>query len=126
MLLSSGLVVKTMMALFRRSALSLLVALAHIALLSSLCSAADPTVSYEFRFSYITVSPLGVPQQVRFLKTFISLSLSLYTVQPLLLLLPPLAFGLLLTAKMKSFLDFVSAIDPLESHFNGLYLFYVV
>lgn len=29
-----------------------------------LCSAADPSVFYEFRVSYITASPLGVPQQV--------------------------------------------------------------
>lgn len=36
----------------------------HIALFSSLCFAADPSVSYEFRLSYITASPLGVPQQV--------------------------------------------------------------
>lgn len=37
----------------------------HIALLSTnLCFAADPTISYEFHVSYITVSPLGVPQQV--------------------------------------------------------------
>lgn len=39
----------------------------HIALFSSLCFAADPSVSYEFRLSYITASPLGVPQQVLFL-----------------------------------------------------------
>ncbi|KAJ4822774.1 Serine/threonine protein kinase [Turnera subulata] len=36
----------------------------HFALLSSLCFAADPTISYEFKLSYITVSPLGTPQQV--------------------------------------------------------------
>ncbi|KGN57269.1 monocopper oxidase-like protein SKS1 [Cucumis sativus] len=35
-----------------------------IIFLPSLCSAADPYVSYDFRLSYITASPLGVPQQV--------------------------------------------------------------
>ncbi|XP_021285539.1 monocopper oxidase-like protein SKS1 [Herrania umbratica] len=35
-----------------------------IALLSSLCFAEDPYVVYDFKLSYITVSPLGVPQQV--------------------------------------------------------------
>lgn len=38
--------------------------LANIALLSTLCFAADPTVYYELKLSYINVSPLGVPQQV--------------------------------------------------------------
>ncbi|GAV73650.1 Cu-oxidase domain-containing protein/Cu-oxidase_2 domain-containing protein/Cu-oxidase_3 domain-containing protein [Cephalotus follicularis] len=36
----------------------------HIALFSSLCFAGDPFVSYELKLSYITASPLGVPQQV--------------------------------------------------------------
>ncbi|XP_007038406.2 PREDICTED: monocopper oxidase-like protein SKS1 [Theobroma cacao] len=36
----------------------------HIALLASLCFADDPYVFYDFKLSYITVSPLGVPQQV--------------------------------------------------------------
>ncbi|KAI7993613.1 Monocopper oxidase-like protein SKU5 [Camellia lanceoleosa] len=35
-----------------------------ISLFSSLCLADDPFVSYEFVLSYITASPLGVPQQV--------------------------------------------------------------
>ncbi|CAN1842749.1 Monocopper oxidase-like protein SKS1 [Linum perenne] len=40
-------------------------ALICIALFSShCCFAADPTVSYEFKLSYINASPLGVPQQV--------------------------------------------------------------
>ncbi|XP_011033926.1 PREDICTED: monocopper oxidase-like protein SKU5 [Populus euphratica] len=38
--------------------------LIHTCLLLSLCSAADPFVSYDFEVSYITASPLGVPQQV--------------------------------------------------------------
>ncbi|PPD82428.1 hypothetical protein GOBAR_DD20643 [Gossypium barbadense] len=38
--------------------------LIHIALLSSSCFAADPFVFYDFEVSYITASPLGVPQQV--------------------------------------------------------------
>ncbi|KAJ6703733.1 MONOCOPPER OXIDASE-LIKE PROTEIN SKS1 [Salix viminalis] len=38
--------------------------LVHICLLLSLCSALDPFVSYNFEVSYITASPLGVPQQV--------------------------------------------------------------
>ncbi|CAL5432706.1 unnamed protein product [Camellia sinensis] len=36
----------------------------YISLFSSLCLADDPFVSYEFVLSYITASPLGVPQQV--------------------------------------------------------------
>ncbi|XP_016483423.1 monocopper oxidase-like protein SKS1 [Nicotiana tabacum] len=35
-----------------------------IALLFTLCFAADPYVNFELEYSYITVSPLGVPQQV--------------------------------------------------------------
>ncbi|XP_076933400.1 monocopper oxidase-like protein SKU5 [Bidens hawaiensis] len=35
-----------------------------ITLLISFTSAEDPTVSYQFEVSYITASPLGVPQQV--------------------------------------------------------------
>ncbi|OIT40211.1 PREDICTED: monocopper oxidase-like protein SKS1 [Nicotiana attenuata] len=35
-----------------------------IALLFTLCFAADPYVNFELDYSYITVSPLGVPQQV--------------------------------------------------------------
>ncbi|KAA8539804.1 hypothetical protein F0562_026496 [Nyssa sinensis] len=38
--------------------------LIHIALLFRLCFAADPFANYELELSYITVSPLGVPQQV--------------------------------------------------------------
>ncbi|KAF5731074.1 putative multicopper oxidase [Tripterygium wilfordii] len=38
--------------------------LIYIVLFSSLCFAADPTVSYDFKVSYTTASPLGVPQQV--------------------------------------------------------------
>ncbi|ONI25060.1 hypothetical protein PRUPE_2G278000 [Prunus persica] len=51
------------MALFGLSLFTLF-SLTHIALLSTLCSAADPIVSYDFRVSYITASPLGVPQRV--------------------------------------------------------------
>ncbi|XP_023762432.1 monocopper oxidase-like protein SKS1 isoform X1 [Lactuca sativa] len=37
----------------------------HIGLiLGGFCSAGDPFVNYELEFSYITASPLGVPQQV--------------------------------------------------------------
>ncbi|XP_016444886.1 monocopper oxidase-like protein SKS1 [Nicotiana tabacum] len=35
-----------------------------IVLLFTLCFAADPYVNFELEYSYITVSPLGVPQQV--------------------------------------------------------------
>ncbi|GKE64375.1 monocopper oxidase-like protein SKU5, partial [Tanacetum coccineum] len=35
-----------------------------ISLFSTVTLAEDPTVSYEFELSYITASPLGVPQQV--------------------------------------------------------------
>ncbi|KAK9927497.1 hypothetical protein M0R45_024678 [Rubus argutus] len=38
--------------------------LIHICLFVSLCYAEDPTSHQEFEFSYITASPLGVPQQV--------------------------------------------------------------
>uniref|UniRef100_A0A5B7B7T3 Putative monocopper oxidase-like protein SKS1 n=1 Tax=Davidia involucrata TaxID=16924 RepID=A0A5B7B7T3_DAVIN len=38
--------------------------LIHIALLFSLCFAADPFANFDLELSYITVSPLGVPQQV--------------------------------------------------------------
>ncbi|XP_054814060.1 monocopper oxidase-like protein SKS1 [Prosopis cineraria] len=46
------------------SLFSLSLLLLHIALLSFLCFAGDPTVFFELRVSYTTVSPLGVPQQV--------------------------------------------------------------
>ncbi|KAL5551112.1 hypothetical protein UlMin_001288 [Ulmus minor] len=36
----------------------------HISILVSFCSAGDPFVFYNFELSYITASPLGVPQQV--------------------------------------------------------------
>ncbi|PON53825.1 Copper-resistance protein [Parasponia andersonii] len=36
----------------------------HICLFVSLCFAADPYVFHDFEVSYITASPLGVPQQV--------------------------------------------------------------
>ncbi|XP_059625477.1 monocopper oxidase-like protein SKU5 [Cornus florida] len=36
----------------------------HIALLSTLCFAADPYANFNLELSYITASPLGVPQQV--------------------------------------------------------------
>ncbi|PQM42710.1 monocopper oxidase-like protein SKS1 [Prunus yedoensis var. nudiflora] len=51
------------MALFGLSLFTLF-SLTHIVLLSTLCSAADPVVSFDFRVSYITASPLGVPQRV--------------------------------------------------------------
>lgn len=38
--------------------------LVHIALFSGLCFAADPFVNFELTYSFITASPLGVPQQV--------------------------------------------------------------
>ncbi|KAK8658192.1 hypothetical protein V6N13_036404 [Hibiscus sabdariffa] len=38
--------------------------LVHIALLLNSCFAEDPFVFYNFEVSYITASPLGVPQQV--------------------------------------------------------------
>ncbi|KAK8606497.1 hypothetical protein V6N13_030778 [Hibiscus sabdariffa] len=40
-----------------------LLLLLHIALLSTLCAADDPYVFYDFKLSYITISPLGVPQR---------------------------------------------------------------
>ncbi|KAJ0558800.1 hypothetical protein HanOQP8_Chr07g0266261 [Helianthus annuus] len=44
---------------------TLLLFLFHIGLLlCGFCFAGDPTASYELEFSYITASPLGVPQQV--------------------------------------------------------------
>ncbi|KAL8171060.1 hypothetical protein V2J09_022864 [Rumex salicifolius] len=42
----------------------LVIAAIHIALLLSFSNAEDPTVYYDFEVSYITASPLGVPQQV--------------------------------------------------------------
>ncbi|MFS7958519.1 hypothetical protein Hanom_Chr07g00679591 [Helianthus anomalus] len=45
--------------------LSCTLLLFHIGLLlCGFCFAGDPTASYELEFSYITASPLGVPQQV--------------------------------------------------------------
>ncbi|CAI0404450.1 unnamed protein product [Linum tenue] len=41
-----------------------LLGLICIALFSNRCFAADPTVSYDYKLTYITASPLGVPQQV--------------------------------------------------------------
>uniref|UniRef100_A0A2N9HX05 Plastocyanin-like domain-containing protein n=1 Tax=Fagus sylvatica TaxID=28930 RepID=A0A2N9HX05_FAGSY len=41
-----------------------LVSLVLVALFQSLCFGADPSVFYDLRVSYITASPLGVPQQV--------------------------------------------------------------
>uniref|UniRef100_A0A1J3K2F8 Monocopper oxidase-like protein SKS1 n=1 Tax=Noccaea caerulescens TaxID=107243 RepID=A0A1J3K2F8_NOCCA len=41
-----------------------LASLLSFALLSGVSFAADPFVSYDFKVSYITASPLGVPQQV--------------------------------------------------------------
>lgn len=35
-----------------------------IALFFTLCFAADPFANFELEYSYITASPLGVPQQV--------------------------------------------------------------
>ncbi|KAG2715650.1 hypothetical protein I3760_03G087800 [Carya illinoinensis] len=51
------------MARFGLSLFSLF-SLVHIALLPSLCFSADPYVFYDLHVSYITASPLGVPQQV--------------------------------------------------------------
>ncbi|KAA8522264.1 hypothetical protein F0562_012937 [Nyssa sinensis] len=36
----------------------------YVSLITSLCFAEDPFVNYDFEVSYITASPLGVPQQV--------------------------------------------------------------
>lgn len=45
----------------------LLLCLFHIVLLlAGLCHGGDPFANYELEFSYITASPLGVPQQVWF------------------------------------------------------------
>lgn len=55
------------MALCRFFALFLI----HVYLLVSLCLADDPFVSYDFEVSYITASPLGVPQQVSSLDLFV-------------------------------------------------------
>ncbi|MFS7955858.1 hypothetical protein Hanom_Chr07g00647671 [Helianthus anomalus] len=44
--------------------LSFLLCIFSISLLPIFTSAQDPTVSYKFEVSYITTSPLGVPQQV--------------------------------------------------------------
>lgn len=43
---------------------SLPIFLLPISLLLTFSSAADPFVNFEFEVSYITASPLGVPQQV--------------------------------------------------------------
>ncbi|KAF5480267.1 hypothetical protein F2P56_001030 [Juglans regia] len=51
------------MARFGLSLFSLF-SLVHIALIPSLCFSADPYVFYDLHVSYITASPLGVPQQV--------------------------------------------------------------
>ncbi|KAG9149295.1 hypothetical protein Leryth_003268 [Lithospermum erythrorhizon] len=40
------------------------ISLLCIVFLMPLCFAEDPTASYNFEVSYITASPLGVPQQV--------------------------------------------------------------
>lgn len=45
-------------------AAAVLLLLVHIGLLSSSCYADDPFVYFDFKVSYITASPLGVPQQV--------------------------------------------------------------
>lgn len=57
----------------------------HISLLVSFCFAGDPFVNYEFEVTYITASPLGVPQPVcpsdlspPFYIPALSLSLSVY------------------------------------------------
>nr|XP_023929754.1 monocopper oxidase-like protein SKS1 [Quercus suber]POE89078.1 monocopper oxidase-like protein sku5 [Quercus suber] len=51
------------MALFGVSLFTLF-SLLLIALFPSLCFAADPSVFYDLRLSYINATPLGVPQQV--------------------------------------------------------------
>lgn len=51
----------------------LTVLIIHICVFVSFCFAADPFVNYNFEVSYITASPLGVPQQVLFLIPQISL-----------------------------------------------------
>ncbi|KAI9101470.1 hypothetical protein K1719_023952 [Acacia pycnantha] len=45
--------------------------LLHFSLLSFLCFAGEPTVFYELRVSYITASPLRVPQQARSFDFFV-------------------------------------------------------
>ncbi|KAM6598455.1 hypothetical protein CsatA_018064 [Cannabis sativa] len=52
------------MASLKGSVLSSVFGFVCIVLFSNICFAADPTISYEFRISYITASPLGVPQRV--------------------------------------------------------------
>ncbi|KAJ6358364.1 hypothetical protein OIU76_000128 [Salix suchowensis] len=49
---------------FYKFSLTSIFLMIHIALLSRSSLAADPTISYDFKLSYITVSPLGVPQKV--------------------------------------------------------------
>ncbi|KAM7273218.1 hypothetical protein ACFE04_027882 [Oxalis oulophora] len=44
--------------------ITLVIVLVHIFICSTLCFGSDPTAYYDLKFSYITASPLGVPQQV--------------------------------------------------------------
>lgn len=48
------------------SSRALFLFLVNISLLLAFSSAEDPFVPYNFEVSYITASPLGVPQQVPF------------------------------------------------------------
>lgn len=43
----------------------------YICFFTSLCLADDPFVNYDFVVSYITASPLGIPQQVRLQISFL-------------------------------------------------------
>lgn len=49
----------------------------YVSLFLGFSSAEDPFVNFNFVVSYITASPLGVPQQVCFLDLYISLCLFL-------------------------------------------------
>lgn len=51
--------------------LSLLVLLLNFSVFLKLGFCDDPTVSYDFKITYITASPLGVPQQVFFFSFFL-------------------------------------------------------
>lgn len=75
-ILTPNLQISAAMPLFR-PVLSLFYLL-PIIFLPSFCSAADPYASYEFRVSYITASPLGVPQKVLSLSLSLLLQLSIF------------------------------------------------
>lgn len=51
-----------------------------IALFFGLCFGADPFANFELELSYITASPLGVPQQVPFFSFFFLSEYDFFTV----------------------------------------------